>query len=73
VQLADGRAGRLDLKRAVRMGYVAAGKHVFHLGGVALESQSGERLGQIARLYEAYGQQVAALCRLKADPLDPRD
>ncbi len=73
VQLADGRAGRLDLKRAVALGVCAGGEACFHLGGVALESQSGERLGQIARLYEAYGQQVAALCRLKADPLDPRD
>ncbi len=73
VQIAEGRFGRLDLKRAVALGICAGGAACFQLGGVALESKPGERLAGITRLYEQYGQQVAAVCRLKADPLDSQD
>jgi sugar/nucleoside kinase (ribokinase family) len=73
VQLVEGQQKQLDLKRAVALGICAGGEACFHLGGVALEEKPGERLAGIARLYEQYGQQVAAVCRLKADPLDSQD
>ncbi|HNY26860.1 MAG TPA: carbohydrate kinase family protein [Candidatus Sumerlaeota bacterium] len=73
VQLADGCAGRLDLKQAVALGVCAGGAACFQLGGMALENHPGERQAAIMRLYEQYGQQVAAVCRLKADPLDPQN
>ena len=50
---------RLLLPAAVAAGICAGGAARFHLGGVAIESQPGERRREIGRLYDDYRRQIA--------------
>ena len=63
-QLSKRKKGEMKLQEAVATGICAGGSALFHLGGMMIEKEPGEKAAEIEKMYQLYREQVKGKCTL---------